>query len=156
VSGTTNFSQYVDRKKSGEVLQKKYIHVVRKVLLCQWLMAPSTSDTWPPPLLIAELLKATVGLEDADVVNSGSSAAFGVNEEVVREIELLLEPSRLEGLRHVGPRRPVLDTWIIQRQSALKVLLQKHPRGEPANDVDVARRAWDSLLVPLARSASGF
>jgi hypothetical protein len=76
VSGTTNFSQYVDRKKSGEVLQKKYIHVVRKVLLCQWLMAPSTSDTWPPPLLIAELLKATVGLEDADVVNSGSSAAF--------------------------------------------------------------------------------
>ena len=75
VSGKTNFAQYIERKHGGEVLQKKYLHVIRKVLLCQWLLAPSTSESWPPPLLIAELVKATSELADARAPDGGLRCA---------------------------------------------------------------------------------
>lgn len=147
----SNYASYIGTMEDGNVLQKKYVHVIRKVLLCQWLMAEATVNQWPPPLIITDLLHSVVtfGIVGDD--------PFSVDPMVCTELETLLAPEQLHQLRQRGPRRPVLDGWIQNRQANLKTLLVKHPRGEdPAGEIETAKQAWDTLLVPLAKTAADF
>ena len=146
--GTSNYRDYIERASAGQVRQKKYVHVARKVLLYYWLQAyqAKSSDggfAWPPPLRVLNLLEAV-----RDTVPT----------TVVTELHSMLAPGALGLLACTGPRRAILDDWIQSSFADMRRRLPKRTKARPGGSraPTAGERGWDDLLIKLIGSTCDF
>lgn len=137
-----DYRKHIVSQPADGVLQKKYLHVIRNILLCEWMMRAVIRDptAWPPPQNLLQLLSS---------IPTGTAA--GISQSARSELERMLHPKALPELARRGSRRPELDSWIELRHSRIKKWLGKKVDKPPQ-----VNELWDKIAIPLIEEASLF
>jgi len=151
--GESNYHRFIKSKPKGNVRQKKYVHVIRKILLVEWLLNETNTSSWPPPIHMPKLLQS---LQECNAHHDSNFdyPVGNIPPKIQREVAEMIKPSNLPLLQNIGDHRSLLDSWIMSRMSFLKDRM-KNIRVCKEREAAIITQ-WDEILVPLMKASSAF
>jgi predicted nucleotidyltransferase len=153
-----NYAKYISRKESGKVLGKKYLHVIRRILMALWVARKETDGAedeaisiWPLPYSIQMQLEC-IGKDDTDILP----------QDVRETLEQILSDTDNREARLGRPtvKIPVFDSFIQRSVKILSDYMKKSSTGEkkkPVGGLPLLVRqqsdatVWDEISCDLIR-----